>query len=63
MAIRQKFTDQFKAKVAVESLRGGKSIREIAARHQAHPYQVSKWERQSVEGLANCLPAATSLKA
>ncbi len=34
MAKRRKFTDQFKATVALETLRGDKTIQEIAARHQ-----------------------------
>ena len=52
MAKRRKFTDQFKAKVALEALRGGKTIQEIAAKQQLHPNQVSTWKRQAVEGMA-----------
>jgi transposase len=37
MAKRRKFTDQFKAKVALEALRGDKTVQEIAAKHQLHP--------------------------
>ena len=37
MAKRRKFTDQFKAKVALEALRGDKTEQEIAAKHQLHP--------------------------
>jgi transposase-like protein len=53
MAKRRRFTDQFKAKVALEALRGDRTIQEIAARHQLHPNQVSTWKRQAVEGLAD----------
>ena len=53
MAKRRKFTDQFKAKVALEALRGDKKIHEIAAKHQLHPNQVSTWKRQAVEGMAD----------
>jgi transposase-like protein len=52
MAKRRKFTDEFKAKVALEALRGDRTIQEIAARHQVHPNQVSTWKRQAVDGLA-----------
>jgi len=52
MAKRRKFTDQFKAKVALEALRGDRTIQEIAAKHQVHPNQVSTWKRQAVDGLA-----------
>jgi len=48
MARRRNFIDQFKAKVALEALRGDKTIQEIAAHHQVHPNQVSTWKRQAV---------------
>ena len=53
MAKRRNFTDQFKAKVALEALRGDKTIQEIAAKHRVHPNQVSTWKRQAVEGMAD----------
>ncbi len=53
MGKRRKFTDQFKAKVALEALRGDKTIQEIAAKHQVHPNQVSTWKRQAIEGMAD----------
>ena len=52
MAKRRKFSDQFKAKIALEALRGDKTIQEIAAKYQVHPNQVSTWKRQAVEGMA-----------
>lgn len=53
MTKRRRFTDQFKAKVALEAWRGDRTIQEIAARHQLHPNQVSQWKRQAAEGLAD----------
>lgn len=53
MGKRRKFTDQFKAKIALEALRGDKTIQEIAAKHQVHPNQVSQWKRQAMEGMAD----------
>ena len=41
MSARRRFTGEFKAKVAVEALRGDKTIQEIAVRHKVHPNQVS----------------------
>jgi transposase len=41
MAKRRNFTDQFKAKVALEALRGDKTVQEIAAKHQLHPNHLS----------------------
>jgi transposase-like protein len=53
MAKRRNFSDQFKAKVTLEALRGDRTIQEIAAKHQLHPSQVSQWKRQAVEGMAD----------
>ena len=52
MTKRRKFLDQFKAKVALEALRGDRTIQEIAAKHRVHPNQVSMWKKQAVEGLS-----------
>ena len=49
---RRRFTNQYKAKVALEALRGDKTIQEIAAKHQLHPNQVSQWKKQAIDGLA-----------
>ncbi len=51
MTKRRRFTDQFKAKVALEALRGDKTIQEIAAKHGLHPNQVSTFKQGAVEGL------------
>ena len=51
MRKRRRFTAEFKARVALEALRGDKTIQEIAATHQVHPNQVSAWKRRAVDGL------------
>ena len=51
MTTRRRFTADFKAKVALEALRGDKTIQEIAGRHKVHPNQVSAWKRQAMDGL------------
>jgi len=51
MAKRRRFTGEFKAKVALEALRGECPIQEIAARYGVHPNQVSTWKKQAVDGL------------
>jgi transposase len=51
MTTRQRFTAEFKARVALEALRGDKTIQEIATRHKVHPNQVSTWKRQAMDGL------------
>jgi len=51
MSKRRRFTADFKARVALEALRGDRTIQETAARHKVHPNQVSTWKRQAVDGL------------
>ena len=38
--------------MALEALRGDKTVQEIAAKRQLHPTQVSTWKRQAIEGMA-----------
>ncbi len=51
MVGRRRFTADFKARVALEALRGDKTVQEIAAKHKVHPNQVSTWKRQAIDGL------------
>jgi transposase-like protein len=51
MTTRRRFTAAFKARVALEALRGDKTIQEIATKHKVHPNQVSTWKRRAVDGL------------
>ena len=51
MTTRRRFTAAFKARVALDALRGDKTIQEIATKHKVHPNQVSAWKRQAVDGL------------
>ena len=51
MSTRRRFSGDFKAKVALEVLRGDKTIQEIATRHKIYPNQASTWKRRAVEGM------------
>ena len=39
MTKRRRFSADFKARVALEALRGDKTIQEIAVKHKVHPNQ------------------------
>ena len=43
---RRKFTAGFKAKVALEAIRGTKTVNEIAQEFGVHPTQVGEWKRE-----------------
>ena len=49
---RRRFSGEQKAKIALEALRGERTLQEIASQYQVHPNQVGAWKRQAVEGLA-----------
>ena len=51
MTKRRRFTAEFKARVALDALRGDQTIQEIAAKRKVHPNQVSTWKRQAMDGL------------
>jgi transposase len=43
---------KFKAQVALEAIRGEKTIAEIAAHHEVHATQVTSWKNEVLENLA-----------
>ena len=42
---RKSFTSQYKAKVALEAIRGIKTLNEIAQEFAVHPTQVGEWKK------------------
>jgi len=42
---RRKHSPSFKAKVALEALKGEQTIAEIASRYEVHPTLVTKWKK------------------
>ena len=45
---RRRFTADFKKRVALEALRGDRTVQAIAAKHEVHPNQVGTWKRQAI---------------
>jgi transposase-like protein len=42
---RRRHDPEFKARVALEALKGGRTIQEIASEFGIHPVQVSEWKK------------------
>ena len=59
MTTRRRFTADFKAKVALDALRGDRTIQEIATKHKVHPNQLSAWKRQAMDGLGEVFSNGT----
>ena len=52
-ATRRRHDATFKARVALEALKGIKTLQQIAKEFEVHPVQVSDWKKTVQERLAN----------
>jgi len=51
MSQRKSYSPEFKAKAALEAIKGLRTINEIAADLGVHPMLLTSWKRQAMEGL------------
>lgn len=49
--MKKKFNPAFKAKVALEALKGQKTLAELARIYEVHPNQIGQWRRRVLEEL------------
>lgn len=47
---RQRYTAEFKFRVALEAAKSQKTINELASEYSVHPNQISDWKRRLLEG-------------
>lgn len=55
MAQRRKHTGQFKARVAVEAIKGHMTVNEISAEYGVHASQIHQWKKEALERLPEVL--------
>ena len=48
---RKNYQADFKAKVALEAVKGRLTINEISKQFEVHPNQISKWKKQFLESM------------
>jgi transposase-like protein len=48
---RRQHSGEFKAKVALEAIRGERTINELAAEYGVHPVQITQWKKVALEAL------------
>jgi len=58
--MQKKHSDSFKAKVALEAIKGEKTIAEIASVYQVHAKMVTKWKKQAIENMASVFGNSSS---
>ena len=49
---RRRHSPAFKAKVALEALKGEETVAQLAARYQVHPSQIQAWKKALTNGAA-----------
>ncbi len=60
---RKRYSADFKAKVALEAIKGEQTLAEIGARHGIHQVMVANWKKQAIEGMASSFGAKTEVDA
>ena len=48
---RKRHSAEVKAKVALEAIKGHKTVNEIASEYGVHPTQIAQWKKQALEEL------------
>ena len=50
--MRKQFSNEFKAKVALEALKGLKTTAELSSEYSVHTTQINQWKKELQEGIA-----------
>ena len=59
---RKRYSAEFKAKVAMEALRGELTISQLATKHGVHQTMIGEWKRQAMEGLVSVFSDKTAAR-
>jgi transposase len=49
---RKRYSAEFKAKVALEAIKGEQTMSELASRFGLHPNMIANWKRQAINNMA-----------
>lgn len=58
--VRRRHSNEFKAKVALEALKGQKTLNELAGECGVHPVQIAQWKKQALEEMPSLFEGSTS---
>lgn len=59
---RKQYSAEFKAKVALEAIRGEKTVSELASQYGVHPTMINNWKRQVLEGVSQLFEKGSEAK-
>ena len=59
MTTRKRYSAEFKAKVALEAIRGELTISQLGAKHGVHQTMVNAWKKQALENLSTVFEGKT----
>jgi len=48
---KTKYSDKQKASIALEAIKGQKTLNQISSQHQVHPTQIRRWQTVALEGI------------
>ncbi len=60
---RRAHSDKFKAKIAIEAIKGIKTLSELATEYKIHPNQISTWKKQLQLNAADLFSSGKKSKA
>lgn len=59
---RKRYSAEFKAKIALEALRGELTISQLATKHGVHQTLIGDWKRQAQDGLVTVFSGKADAK-
>jgi transposase-like protein len=54
---RKRYSSEEKTRVALEAIRGQKTLNELAAEYGVHPSQITQWKKQALDEIPNAFSA------
>jgi transposase len=62
MVMRKTYSAEFKAKVALEAIRGEKTLAELSSRYEVHQVQIINWKKKALQELVELFKKSSSKK-